>query len=270
MMANFNLVEERGSDRPVGTSLVQNFENSNRKVVDRVGNFSVIEHVQDLTVRPEDAMQAYFMSEMGVCKRQVAIDLSGTSAMVQAGAMQWMLGNVSVQTGVKGVGDFFGKAIRGKVTGESAIKPEYSGSGLVVLEPTYRHIILEDVAAWGPAGLVVEDGMFLACDGSVRLSMQVRSNISSAVGGGEGLFNLCLLGSGIVALESNAPRGELIEFVLKNDVLRVDGPMAVAWSGSLEFSVERTTKSLVGSAASGEGLVNVYRGSGRVLVAPVA
>jgi uncharacterized protein (AIM24 family) len=100
--------------------------------------------------------------------------------------------------------------------------------------------------------------------------MQVRSNISSAVGGGEGLFNLCLLGSGIVALESNAPRGELIEFVLKNDVLRVDGPMAVAWSGSLEFSVERTTKSLVGSAASGEGLVNVYRGSGRVLVAPVA
>ena len=28
-------------------------------------------------------------------------------------------------------------------------------------------------------------------------------------------------------------------------------------------------KSLVGSAASGEGLVNVYRGTGKVLLAPV-
>lgn len=29
-------------------------------------------------------------------------------------------------------------------------------------------------------------------------------------------------------------------------------------------------KTLIGSAASGEGLVNVYRGTGRVLLAPVA
>jgi hypothetical protein len=35
--------------------------------------------------------------------------------------------------------------------------------------------------------------------------------------------------------------------------------MAIAWSASLEFTVERTTKTLVGSAASGEGLVNVYQ-----------
>ncbi|MFZ2730273.1 MAG: AIM24 family protein, partial [Blautia wexlerae] len=30
------------------------------------------------------------------------------------------------------------------------------------------------------------------------------------------------------------------------------------------------TKTLVGSAVSGEGLVNVYRGTGRVLMCPVA
>ena len=45
--------------------------------------------------------------------------------------------------------------------------------------------------------------------------------------------------------------------------------MAIAWSGSLEFTVERSGKTLVGSAASGEGLVNVYRGTGKVLLAPV-
>ena len=62
---------------------------------------------------------------------------------------------------------------------------------------------------------------------------------------------------------------ELVEITLQDDVLKVDGNMAIAWSGSLNFTVERSGKSLVGSAASGEGLVNVYRGTGRVLLAPV-
>ena len=62
---------------------------------------------------------------------------------------------------------------------------------------------------------------------------------------------------------------ELIEIKLENDVLKVDGNMAIAWSGSLDFTVERSGKSLIGSAASGEGLVNVYRGTGKVLLAPV-
>ena len=62
---------------------------------------------------------------------------------------------------------------------------------------------------------------------------------------------------------------ELVEITLNNDVLKVDGNMAIAWSGSLDFTVERSGKSLIGSAASGEGLVNVYRGTGKVLLAPV-
>lgn len=42
------------------------------------------------------------------------------------------------------------------------------------------------------------------------------------------------------------------------------------WSGTLQFSVERTTNTLIGSAASGEGLVNVFRGTGRVVMCPTA
>ena len=44
---------------------------------------------------------------------------------------------------------------------------------------------------------------------------------------------------------------------------------AIAWSGSLNFTVERSSKSLIGSAVNGEGLVNVYRGTGKVLMSPV-
>ena len=97
----------------------------------------------------------------------------------------------------------------------------------------------------------------------------MRSNISSAVAGGEGLFNLGISGEGVVCLESRCPREALIEVTLNNDVLKVDGNFAIAWSGSLEFTVERSGKTLIGSAASGEGLVNVYRGTGKVLMAPI-
>ena len=117
--------------------------------------------------------------------------------------------------------------------------------------------------------MVLDDGMFLACESRVNQSIVARSNISSAVFGGEGLFNLKLEGAGIAALESCVPKSELIEITLTNDVLKVDGNFAVAWSGTLEFTVEKSSKTLIGSGISGEGLVNVYRGTGKVLLAPV-
>ena len=179
-----------------------------------------------------------------------------------------MVGDVHATTGIKGVGDFFGKAVRGKVTGESAIKPEYTGQGLLVLEPTYKHLLLIDLDEWNNS-IVLDDGLFLACDASLKHKAVMRSNFSSTVAGNEGLFNLGIQGSGVVCLESMVPKEELIEITLKDDVLKIDGNMAIAWSGSLEFTVERSGKSLIGSAASGEGLVNVYRGTGKVLMAPV-
>ena len=71
-------------------------------------------------------------------------------------------------------------------------------------------------------------------------------------------------------LNSPCPKDELYEMVLQNDVVKIDGNMAIAWSGSLNFTVEKSGKSLIGSAASGEGLVNVYRGTGKILMAPTA
>lgn len=181
-----------------------------------------------------------------------------------------MGGHVQATTGVKGIGDFFGKALKGAVTKESAVKPEYVGEGCLVLEPTYKYLILQDASSWGSAGMTVEDGMFLACDSKVRQNVVARKTVSSAVLGGEGLFNLSLQGNGVVALECNVPEDELIEVELENDELKIDGNLAVCWSSNLEFTVERTTKTLVGSAVSGEGLVNVYRGTGKVLMCPVA
>lgn len=250
---------------------IQNLQNENRKYIANMQNFYVLEHERDASVSPMNATTEYFMSKMGVRRRQLVISLDGKkTAIVQAGEMQWTVGNVKITSGVKGVGDLLGKAIKGAVTKESAVKPEYVGSGLVVLEPTYKFILLEDVASWGPGGMTIEDGMFLASDGQVVSKVTHRKSVSSAALGGEGFFNLSLSGSGIVALESNVPAAELVTVELNGDELKIDGNLAVCWSTSLDFTVERSTKTLIGSAVSGEGLVNVYRGTGKVLMSPVA
>lgn len=248
---------------------IKNFtDNDDIRIVDTKGAFQVIEYKRDLSVLPQTAATAFFCAEMNVRKRQLVCDLAKASVTCQAGAMQWMAGNVHATTGVKGVGDLLGKAFRGKVTGESAIKPEYTGEGTLVLEPTYKHILLLDTNEWNGA-VVLDDGLFLACDSRLEHKAVMRANLSSAIAGGEGLFNLCLRGNGIVAIESACPKEELIEVDLQNDVLKVDGNFAIAWSNTLDFTVERSGKTLIGSAASGEGLVNVYRGTGKVLLAPI-
>lgn len=139
---------------------IKNFtDNDDVRVLGSMGPFTVVEYLKDLSVTPSTAMTAYYCNEMNVRKRQVICDLSKANITLQAGAMQWMAGNVNATTGLKGVGDFFGKAVRGKVTGESAVKPEYTGNGMLVLEPTYRHILLIDLADWN-GSIVLDDGLF--------------------------------------------------------------------------------------------------------------
>lgn len=242
--------------------------NENIKKIAELGCYEVFEHQKDMSNNPAAAATAYFMHKMNCKKRQVLCNLNGNSIKVQAGAMQWTAGNVSIDSGIKGAKDFLGKMLKGAVTGESTAKPIYQGNGYVMFEPTYRYIILEDISAW-ETGMVLDDGLFLACDSTIQEEIVSRTNASSALLGGEGLFNLSLSGQGIAVLESSVPREELIEISLDNDEVRIDGNMAIAWSKSLQFTVERSTKTILGSLASGEGVVNVYRGTGKILMAPV-
>lgn len=241
-------------------------DNNNIEVIDELGTFKVIEHKKDLSVSPTSAVQEYFCSKMNLRRRQVMIDLKDSGCILQSGAMQYMLGNIEMSSGVKGIGNFLGKVASSVVTKETAVKPEYHGTGTIVLEPTLKYILLVNVADW--ESIVLDDGLFLACDNTIKQKVVSRTNISSAVLGHEGLFNLSLTGKGIAALESPVPMEELIVVTLDNDEMKIDGNMAVAWSESLNFTVEKSSKSLIGSAVSGEGFVNVYRGSGKILLAP--
>lgn len=51
-------------------------------------------------------------------KKQIMCELDNQTVKLQKGAMQWMVGDIQMILGIKGVGDALGKMIKGKVTGE--------------------------------------------------------------------------------------------------------------------------------------------------------
>ncbi len=249
---------------------INNYVDQNDDIVtlEKKGMFTVFEFVRDLSVYPWNAQTAYFMSKMGCRMRQLKVDIDNDAIRLNPGAMKMMIGSLESNTGIKGVGDLIGKGFKSKMTGDAAIKPVYKGKGILITEPTFDHMLIEDMSEWG-GEMVCDDGSFVACDDEIKDTVVMRANFSSAVAGGEGLFNLCLKGQGYAVIKSPVPRNELIEMVLENDVVKIDGDNAIAWSNSLKFTVERSSKSLLGSAVNGEGLVNVYKGTGKILVAPL-
>ena len=137
---------------------------------------------------------------------------------------------------------------------------------MLVLEPSFQHFLVLELAP--NERIIVDDGMFYCAQGSVGVRAVSQRTISSAALGGESLFQTELTGPGIIILESSVPMSEIDIIELQNDTLKVDGNFAILRSANLDFTVERSAKTLIGSAVSGEGLVNVYRGTGSVWLAP--
>ena len=140
--------------------------NTNVQVTSALGGMQVLEYVQDMSVSPSTSKLQYYMSRMNVNKRQLLRNLNGNGYTGQAGAMQWTAGQIQMESGVKGVGFFLSGMAIAADTKETVAKPIYTGYGQVMLEPTYKHILLVDVAQWGQ--IVLDDGLFLACDSTLK------------------------------------------------------------------------------------------------------
>jgi len=55
---------------------------------------------------------------------------------------------------------------------------------------------------------------------------------------------------------------------LNNEKLVVESNFSLLRKGSIDFTIEKSTKGLFGTMISGEGLVQVFRGTGEVWLAP--
>lgn len=227
------------------------------------GPFTIIERRECKSPTIESAVNLYFFNKLGGRVRQLFCNAS-EGIVLQNGAMQAIVGDVNVTTGIKGVGDLIRQGIRGKASGEAVINPHYHGRGYVITEPTIKYLIPLNLEQFGGSA-VLEDGYFYACEEAIQMKTVSRKTISSMAMGNEGLFNLQLAGKGKFILESEVAPEDLVLVYLNNETLKLDGSMAIAWSGDLRFTVGKSSSTLIGSAVNGEGLVNIYEGTGLVI-----
>ena len=216
------------------------------------------------------AMQLFFAKQQGLKMRQIRIQLNGTAIKTEAGALYYHFGNIQSRTNAGGVTGFIGKSIKGALTQESGIKPEYGGVGTVYLEPSFSHYLLVMLEN---ESIIVDKSLFYCCNSEIAVEPFMQKNISSAMLGGEGLFQIRLSGTGIVVLEIPVPVSELHEIQLfPGQVLKVDGNFAIMRDASVNFEVTRSDKTLIGSAVNGEGLLNSFstQTGGKVWLAPTA
>jgi len=228
--------------------------------------FQILEYENlDGAIDVETAFGLNIIRQSGIKLKQIRIILDDSSVKLEPSSLSYMKGNIEISNKSGGLLGFGKKIISSKLMGETAFKPNYSGTGEIFLEPSFGHFALIELE---DDEIIVSDNMFYACEEGIEVNATMQKNVSSAFLGSEGLYQTRIEGSGIVALKVPVPESEIFKCILINDILKVDGNFAILRTGNIEFSVEKSSKSIVGTALSGEGMVNVYRGTGEVWLIP--
>lgn len=213
------------------------------------------------------ALQIKLMKDSGIRLKQVRIILDDSSVKIEAGALSYMKGNIDIITKTGGIVVLGKKLFSSKVTGESMFKPVLRGTGEVFLESSFGYFTLIELE---DEEIIIDDKLFYACEEGIEVEPIMQKNISSMFFGKEGLYQTKLSGSGIVVLEIPVPEKEILRCKIFRDTLKVDGNFAILRSGNIEFTVEKSGTTLVGTAINGEGLLNVYNGTGEVWLVPTS
>jgi uncharacterized protein (AIM24 family) len=208
-------------------------------------------------------------NKVGMKLKFISAHLNGGEMKTEPGLLHYMKGNLEIGTaradGSTGIGGFFANKIKSSLSGESSTNTVIRGTGQVVLEPTFGHYIVIEM---NNESFIADKGIFCASFGSIVVDVAMQKNISSALFGGEGLFQTKVVGTGHAVFNCPVHPDEIVKVELQNDTLRVDGSFAILRSSSLDFTVEKSAKSIFASAKTGEGLLQTFRGTGTVWLAP--
>jgi uncharacterized protein (AIM24 family) len=189
--------------------------------------------------------------------RQVVIDIEGEAVRARAGALSNMRGRIEFTPRLPGPGDLW----RAIFTSEARVRPWYSGTGRILLQPSLSGYHVFDVATgerW-----VLEPGVYWASEGGVGLGF-AREPMFASLWAGDGLLNwkTTLAGHGRVAINAPGP----VETLDIDGELRVQGRLVLGRTDGLRFRSVRSAR-FPRNFISGQKRMRVFEGSGRVMVA---
>lgn len=190
--------------------------------------------------------------------RFVRVRMADETVRAESGALAFMRGTITMKAQIPSVG----AVIRAGLSEESAVRPTFTGTGELILESTLGgyYIFEPHDCAW-----IIEAGAYWASDGSVQLGVH-RERSWTSFWAGEGLIDFCtkVRGNGKVVLNSPGPVQEIA--IPHGEELAVEGKLVIGRTDTIHYSLRRPARSIVGSWISGETILRVYKGPGRVLI----
>jgi len=241
---------------------------SNIRVVESVqGANSLVEIHEYKRLRGNSASPAHLhhLQSIGVHLKRVKITLNNGEMKAESGALHYKKGNVTLDANIGGASGLAKKMLSSALTDETAVKPKYTGTGEIYLEPSYDYFMIVQL---NNEEAVVDKGLYFASEGSIEVGVFRNKNVSSALFGGEGIFQTKLKGTGWVVLCVPMPPDEIHKLIINNEKLHVDGSFAILRKGNVDFTVEKSAKGFFGSKMSGEGLLQTFSGTGEVWLCP--
>ncbi|MGV3127505.1 TIGR00266 family protein [Streptococcus orisratti] len=197
---------------------------------------------------------------------EIALE-AGETAYIQQGSMVYHTPSVTLTTRLNGRGSGLGKLMgaigRSFTSGESMFITQAisnADDGKLALAPSMPgQVIALDL---GTKQYRLNDGAFLALDGSAQYKMERQSVGRAFFGGQGGLFVMTTEGEGTLLANSF---GSIKKLELNGGSITIDNAHVVAWSKDLNYDIH-LENGFLQSIGTGEGIVNTFHGYGEIYV----
>lgn len=197
---------------------------------------------------------------------EIALD-KGEKAYIQRGGMVYHSPSVKLNTKLNAKGSGLGKLVkavgRSMVSGESTFITEATSEvdgGVLALAPNVPGQVM--ALEIGDRQYRLNDGAFLALDGSAFYTMERQSFGRALFGGQGGLFVMTTEGEGTLLVNAF---GAIKKIELQDQEMTIDNAHVVAWSKELTYDIH-LENGFLQSVGTGEGVVNTFRGTGEIYV----
>ncbi len=214
----------------------------------------------------DNRMKYTIDSDMQFPLVEIALE-AGETAYIQQGSMVYHTPSVTLNTRLNGRGSGLGKLMgaigRSFTSGESMFITQAisnADDGKLALAPSMPgQVIALDL---GTKQYRLNDGAFLALDGSAQYKMERQSVGRAFFGGQGGLFVMTTEGEGTLLANSF---GSIKKLELNGGSITIDNAHVVAWSKDLNYDIH-LENGFLQSIGTGEGIVNTFHGYGEIYV----
>jgi uncharacterized protein (AIM24 family) len=191
------------------------------------------------------------------------VTMTNETVVIERGTMSHMRGDLEMKGRLAGPL----RLIRAALSGEEALRPTISGTGTLYLESSFGGFQIMDLP--GTEEWVVESGAFWCSEAKLKQTFH-RERFATSFWSGKGFldFKTKVTGKGKVMICSPGPVEEITlgKDGLHGSQLIADGPIVLARTTSIQYTVRTPSLLPWRRAATGEKLLRIYQGEGRLLV----